>query len=94
MLYKLENRFQEQTMTPAITLEELFVWNQESSNFWKAHLDANPALMALPCGIGGAATSGESSCAGDSAAPVCLSRPMKKCRMVRWMRFLASTTRP
>ena len=56
MLYKLENRFQEQTMTPAITLEELFVWNQESSNFWKAHLDANPALMALPCGIGGAAT--------------------------------------
>ncbi len=43
-------------MTPAITLEELFTWNQESSNFWKAHLEANPALLALPCGIGGAAT--------------------------------------
>ncbi len=56
MVYKLENRSQEQTMTPAITLEELLAWNQESSNFWKAHLDANPALLALPCGIGGAAT--------------------------------------
>jgi uncharacterized damage-inducible protein DinB len=42
-------------MTPAITLEELLIWNQESSNFWKAHLDANPALLELPCGIGGAA---------------------------------------
>lgn len=43
-------------MTPAITLEELFTWNQESSNFWKAHLDAHPELLALPCGIGGADT--------------------------------------
>jgi uncharacterized damage-inducible protein DinB len=42
-------------MTPAITLEELLAWNQESSNFWKAHLDANPALLELPCGIGGTA---------------------------------------
>jgi uncharacterized damage-inducible protein DinB len=42
-------------MTPAITLNELLVWNQESSQFWKAHLDANPALLELPCGIGGAA---------------------------------------
>ena len=41
-------------MTPAITLEELLAWNQESS-FWKAHLEANPALLELPCGIGGAA---------------------------------------
>jgi len=40
-------------MTPAITLEELLAWNEESSNFWKAHLDANPALLELPCGIGG-----------------------------------------
>jgi uncharacterized damage-inducible protein DinB len=39
-------------MTPAITLEELLAWNQEASNFWKAHLDANPALLELPCGIG------------------------------------------
>jgi hypothetical protein len=42
-------------MTPAITLEELLAWNQESSAFWKAHLEANPALLELPCGIGGAA---------------------------------------
>jgi uncharacterized damage-inducible protein DinB len=42
-------------MTPAITLEELLTWNRESSRFWKAHLDANPALLTLPCGIGGTA---------------------------------------
>jgi uncharacterized damage-inducible protein DinB len=43
-------------MTPAITFEELLAWNQESSSFWKAHLEAHPALLELPCGIGGAAT--------------------------------------
>lgn len=42
-------------MTPAITFEELLVWNHESAVFWKAHLDANPALLELPCGIGGTA---------------------------------------
>ena len=42
-------------MTPAITLEELLAWNQESSAFWKAHLEVNPALLEVPCGIGGAA---------------------------------------
>ncbi len=42
-------------MTPAITLEELLTWNQESSGFWKAHLGANPALLELPCDIGGTA---------------------------------------
>lgn len=42
-------------MTPAITLEELLTWNQESSDFWKAHLEANPALLELPCGIAGTA---------------------------------------
>jgi len=41
-------------MTPAITLEELLTWNKEASNFWKAHLDANPELLKLPCGISGA----------------------------------------
>ncbi|HEY1160994.1 MAG TPA: DinB family protein [Terracidiphilus sp.] len=39
-------------MTPAITHEELLAWNCESANFWKAHLDANPALLRLPCDIG------------------------------------------
>jgi len=38
-------------MTPAVTMEELLAWDQESSTFWKAHLDANPALLELPCGI-------------------------------------------
>jgi uncharacterized damage-inducible protein DinB len=42
-------------MKPAITLEELLAWNRESAAFWKAHLEANPALLKLPCGIGGAA---------------------------------------
>jgi uncharacterized damage-inducible protein DinB len=42
-------------MIPAITLDELLAWNQEASNFWKAHLDTNPALLELPCGIGGTA---------------------------------------
>lgn len=40
-------------MTPAITLKELLAWNDEASNRWKAHLDANPALLELPCDIGG-----------------------------------------
>jgi uncharacterized damage-inducible protein DinB len=43
-------------MTPAITLEELLTWNQEASSFWKTHLDANLALLQLPCAIGGNAT--------------------------------------
>jgi uncharacterized damage-inducible protein DinB len=42
-------------MTPAITLEELLAWNHESSIFWKAHLDTNPALLDIPCDIGGVA---------------------------------------
>jgi len=36
-------------------MEELQTWNEESANYWKAHLDANPALLELPCGIGGSA---------------------------------------
>ena len=43
-------------MSVAITLGELLDWNQETSAFWKAHLDANPALLALPCDIGGTRT--------------------------------------
>jgi len=42
-------------MTPAITLDELLGWNDEASKWWKTHLDANPTLLELPCGIGGAA---------------------------------------
>jgi len=43
-------------MTPCITLDELFAWNDEAASWWKQHLEANPALLELPCGIGGAAT--------------------------------------
>lgn len=39
-------------MTPVITLNELLIWNQESSDFWKSWLDAHPAVLALPCDIG------------------------------------------
>jgi uncharacterized damage-inducible protein DinB len=42
-------------MTPAITLAELLAWNDEASSFWKAHLEASPALLELPCDIGGTA---------------------------------------
>ena len=45
----------EEIVTPAITFEELLGWNEESSAFWKEHLAANPALLQLPCDIGGTA---------------------------------------
>jgi uncharacterized damage-inducible protein DinB len=41
-------------MSVGISLQELFAWNQEASDFWKAHFDANPHLLELPCDIGGA----------------------------------------
>lgn len=40
-------------MTAAITFEELLAWNEESSRFWNAHLATHPALLQLPCDIGG-----------------------------------------
>ena len=43
-------------MSLAITIEELLGWNDEASTFWKAHLEVNPALLELPCGIGGTPT--------------------------------------
>jgi uncharacterized damage-inducible protein DinB len=43
-------------MSLAITFEELLAWNDEASARWRAHLEANPALLELPCGIGGAPT--------------------------------------
>jgi len=36
-----------------ISLKELLAWNEEVADFWKAHLDANPHLLELPCDIGG-----------------------------------------
>jgi uncharacterized damage-inducible protein DinB len=41
-------------MSVGVTMEELLAWDVEASAFWKAHLDANPALLDLPCSIGGA----------------------------------------
>lgn len=43
-------------MSLTIGMEELLAWNDEASSFWKAHLEKTPALLELPCGIGGAAT--------------------------------------
>jgi uncharacterized damage-inducible protein DinB len=43
-------------MSVGISLQELLIWNQESSNFWKAHLNSNPQLLQLPCDIGGTAS--------------------------------------
>lgn len=40
-------------MSVGISLEELLVWNEEVAAWWKAHLDANPHLLDLPCEIGG-----------------------------------------
>jgi uncharacterized damage-inducible protein DinB len=40
-------------MSTAITLEELLSWDEEASAFWNKHLEANPALLELPCDIGG-----------------------------------------
>ncbi|MGA2650645.1 MAG: damage-inducible protein DinB [Terracidiphilus sp.] len=42
-------------MTVGTTLEELLAWNRESAHFWNGHFVANPALLELPCGIGGTA---------------------------------------
>jgi uncharacterized damage-inducible protein DinB len=42
-------------MSTGITLEELLAWNEQSADYWKSHLDANPNLLELPCGIGGTA---------------------------------------
>ena len=38
-------------MKPAVTLEELLDWSRESAQFWRAHFEANPALLQLPCSI-------------------------------------------
>jgi uncharacterized damage-inducible protein DinB len=42
-------------MSAGISLEEMLAWNDQASEYWKAHFDANPNLLDLPCGIGGAA---------------------------------------
>jgi uncharacterized damage-inducible protein DinB len=42
-------------MSVGITLEELLAWNEQSSEYWKTHLETNPALLELPCDIGGTA---------------------------------------
>jgi len=38
---------------PALTLEELLNWNDESTRNWFGFLAANPAAQSLPCGIYG-----------------------------------------
>lgn len=43
-------------MTPALTLDELLAWSDESTRKWLQFLAANPALQQLPCGIYGTAS--------------------------------------
>jgi uncharacterized damage-inducible protein DinB len=43
-------------MSVGVTFDELLAWNEQSADFWKSHFDANPHLLELPCGIGGAAS--------------------------------------
>jgi uncharacterized damage-inducible protein DinB len=43
-------------MSVGITMNELLIWQDESARSWKAHLEANPALLDVPCSIGGAGT--------------------------------------
>jgi len=40
-------------MGVGIALEELLALNEQSARCWKAHLDANPALLDLPFDVGG-----------------------------------------
>ena len=41
-------------MSVGISLDELLAWNLNASDNWKAHLEANPALLEVPCDIGAA----------------------------------------
>jgi uncharacterized damage-inducible protein DinB len=41
-------------MSVGITFDEMLAWNDHASAYWKAHFEANPDLLDLPCGIGGA----------------------------------------
>lgn len=43
-------------MSVGVTMNELLAWLDESSSYWKKHLEANPALLKLPCSIGNAGT--------------------------------------
>jgi uncharacterized damage-inducible protein DinB len=40
-------------MSVGISLEELLAWSEQSADYWKTHLETNPALLDLPCDIGG-----------------------------------------
>ena len=43
-------------MSVGVTMQELLAWNKEAAKFWKAHLEANPALLEVPCTIGNTGT--------------------------------------
>jgi uncharacterized damage-inducible protein DinB len=43
-------------MSVSISMGELLAWNEEAARLWRDWLEANPAALELPCGIGGAAT--------------------------------------
>ena len=43
-------------MSVGVTMEELLAWDEEAAKFWKEHLEANAALLEVPCTIGNAGT--------------------------------------
>jgi len=43
-------------VTPALTLDELLNWSDETTQRWLQFLAANPAVQQLPCGIYGTDT--------------------------------------
>ncbi|HEX4031367.1 MAG TPA: DinB family protein [Terracidiphilus sp.] len=44
------------TTGAAITFEELLAWSDEAALKWKSHIEANPAVLELPCSINRTAT--------------------------------------
>jgi len=44
---------------PALSAEEMMAWLEVTSAKWKALIDANPQILAMPCDVMGVSTVGE-----------------------------------
>jgi len=44
---------------PALTAEEMMAWLETTSARWKALIDANPQVLAMPCDVMGVTTAAE-----------------------------------
>ncbi len=45
-------------MQPALTADEMIAWLDETSTNWRALIEANPEILAMPCDVGGVSTVG------------------------------------